>query len=70
MTLVQSIDLTSDMKLGLYCKIPPRHLFIAQVWGTALGSIVNYSRTSSTSCLLLRRAWWLIHAVRAQSSEV
>ncbi|KAK4051978.1 hypothetical protein OIO90_004508 [Microbotryomycetes sp. JL221] len=43
MTLVQSIDLTSDMKLGLYCKIPPRHLFICQVYGTALGSIVNYS---------------------------
>ena len=26
-----------------YCKIPPRHLFICQVYGTALGSIVNYS---------------------------
>lgn len=44
MALVQSIDLTSDMKLGLYCKIPPRHLFISQVYGTALGSIVNFSR--------------------------
>lgn len=46
MALVQSIDLTSDMKLGLYCKIPPRHLFISQVYGTALGSIVNFSRES------------------------
>ena len=44
MTLVQSLDLTADMKLGLYCKIPPRHLFICQVYGTALGSIVNFSR--------------------------
>ncbi|SGZ21315.1 BQ5605_C021g09355 [Microbotryum silenes-dioicae] len=43
MTMVQSIDLTADMKLGLYCKIPPSHLFICQVYGTALGSIVNYS---------------------------
>ncbi|KAM0748072.1 OPT-domain-containing protein [Meredithblackwellia eburnea MCA 4105] len=43
MTLVQCIDLTADMKLGLYCKIPPRALFICQVYGTALGSIVNYS---------------------------
>ncbi|SCZ87829.1 BZ3500_MvSof-1268-A1-R1_Chr2-3g05297 [Microbotryum saponariae] len=43
MTMVQSIDLTADMKLGLYCKIPPRHLFICQVYGTALGSVVNYS---------------------------
>ncbi|GAA5961932.1 hypothetical protein JCM21900_001152 [Sporobolomyces salmonicolor] len=43
MTMLQSIDLTSDLKLGLYMKIPPRHLFICQVYGTALGSIVNYS---------------------------
>ncbi|KAI5475497.1 hypothetical protein MNV49_001311 [Pseudohyphozyma bogoriensis] len=43
MTLVQCIDLTADMKLGLYCKIPPRSLFICQVYGTALGSVVNYS---------------------------
>lgn len=44
MTIVQSLDLTSDMKLGLYMKIPPRHLFVCQVYGTALGSVVNYSR--------------------------
>lgn len=30
-----------------YCKIPPRHLFICQVYGTALGSIVNYSLIKS-----------------------
>ncbi|GAA5852429.1 hypothetical protein JCM8547_006778 [Rhodosporidiobolus lusitaniae] len=42
MAMLQSIDLTSDMKLGLYMKIPPRHLFICQVYGTALGSVVNY----------------------------
>ncbi|GAA5832438.1 hypothetical protein JCM11251_006454 [Rhodosporidiobolus azoricus] len=42
MTMLQSIDLSSDQKLGLYMKIPPRALFICQVYGTALGSIVNY----------------------------
>ncbi|GAA5933561.1 OPT family oligopeptide transporter [Sporobolomyces koalae] len=43
MTMLQSLDLTSDLKLGLYMKIPPRHLFLCQVGGTALGSITNYS---------------------------
>ncbi|GAA5888097.1 hypothetical protein JCM16303_001503 [Sporobolomyces ruberrimus] len=43
MTMLQSLDLTSDLKLGLYMKIPPRHLFLCQVYGTALGSITNYS---------------------------
>lgn len=28
-------------------KIPPRHLFICQVYGTALGSIVNFERKFS-----------------------
>jgi hypothetical protein len=42
MAMLQSIDLTSDLKLGLYMKIPPRHLFICQIYGTALGSVVNY----------------------------
>lgn len=34
-----------------YCKVPPRALFICQVYGTALGSIVNYSRTFHLSFL-------------------
>ncbi|GAA5981396.1 hypothetical protein JCM11641_005307 [Rhodosporidiobolus odoratus] len=42
MCMLQSLDLSSDQKLGLYMKIPPRHLFICQTYGTALGSIVNY----------------------------
>ncbi|BGP17800.1 hypothetical protein JCM10213_001699 [Rhodosporidiobolus nylandii] len=42
MAMLQSIDLTSDLKLGLYMKIPPRALFLTQVYGTALGSVVNY----------------------------
>ncbi|GAA6026094.1 hypothetical protein JCM8202_002520 [Rhodotorula sphaerocarpa] len=42
MAMLQSIDLTSDLKLGVYMKIPPRDLFICQVYGTALGSVVNF----------------------------
>jgi hypothetical protein len=37
------LDLSADQKLGLYAKLPPKDLFIVQVWGTALGSIVNHS---------------------------
>lgn len=43
MSLVQAIDLTSDLKLGLYAKIPPKQMFIAQVYGTTLGAFVNYT---------------------------
>lgn len=42
MAMLQSVDLTSDLKLGVYMKIPPRDLFICQVYGTALGSVVNF----------------------------
>ena len=37
-----SINLAGDLKLGQYLKIPPRAMFITQVWGTILGAIVNY----------------------------
>lgn len=43
MTMVQSIDLTSDLKLGLYSKIPPKSMLVAQIYGTTLGAIVNES---------------------------
>lgn len=29
--------------MGQYLKIPPRVLFIAQIWGTLLGAFVNYA---------------------------
>lgn len=32
-----SINLASDLKMGQYLKIPPRAMFITQVWGTILG---------------------------------
>ncbi|GAA6032208.1 hypothetical protein JCM8097_007126 [Rhodosporidiobolus ruineniae] len=47
MAMLQSLDLTSDMKLGLYMKIPPRSLFICQCYGTALGGLVNYTLIQS-----------------------
>ncbi|KAH9972971.1 oligopeptide transporter [Lactifluus volemus] len=37
-----SIGLAGDLKMGQYLKIPPRALFLAQIWGTIIGAIVNY----------------------------
>ncbi|OZJ01695.1 hypothetical protein BZG36_05370 [Bifiguratus adelaidae] len=41
-SLIQALLLTSDLKLGHYMKIPPRHLFVCQITGTILGVITNY----------------------------
>ncbi|KAF8882526.1 oligopeptide transporter [Gymnopilus junonius] len=38
-----SINLAGDLKMGQYLKIPPRVMFLTQVWGTILGAIVNYA---------------------------
>ncbi|KIJ62124.1 hypothetical protein HYDPIDRAFT_114969 [Hydnomerulius pinastri MD-312] len=38
----QSIGLAGDLKLGQYLKIPPRTMFLTQVWGTILGAAINY----------------------------
>jgi hypothetical protein len=35
-----------DLKLGQYCKIPPRHTFAFQVAGSVVGSIFNYTSES------------------------
>jgi len=37
-----SINLAGDLKMGQYLKIPPRVMFLTQVWGTILGAVVNY----------------------------
>ena len=37
-----SIGLAGDLKIGQYLKIPPRVMFLTQVYGTILGAIVNY----------------------------
>jgi len=39
--MVQAIMFLSDLKLGHYMKIPPRHMFIAQTVGTVLASLMN-----------------------------
>ncbi|KAH9173341.1 oligopeptide transporter [Lactarius sanguifluus] len=36
-----TIGFSSDLKIGQYLKIPPRSLFVAQIWGT-IAAIVNY----------------------------
>ncbi|KAI0265053.1 oligopeptide transporter [Gloeopeniophorella convolvens] len=52
-----SIGLAGDLKMGQYLKIPPRALFMTQLWGTIIGAIVNYvimiAITSSQRDLLL-----------------
>ncbi|KAK3814143.1 MAG: OPT oligopeptide transporter protein-domain-containing protein [Benniella sp.] len=42
MAMNQCKELLSDLKLGHYMKIPPRAMFIAQIWGTVVGGIFNY----------------------------
>lgn len=38
-----SIGLATDLKLGQYLKIPPRVMFLTQVWGTIVGKSSNVS---------------------------
>lgn len=42
-SMSQALALVADLKLGLYCKIKPKAMFLCQSYGTALGAIVNYS---------------------------
>ena len=34
-----AIRLAEDLKLGQYLKIPPRVMFLTQIWGTIVGRI-------------------------------
>ncbi|KAI0669078.1 OPT oligopeptide transporter [Trametes maxima] len=38
----QCIAMLSDLKLGQYCKLPPRVTFTMQILGTVVGAILNY----------------------------
>lgn len=40
-TLVQALNLISDLKLGHYMKINPIHMVFAQCYGTVMGAIIN-----------------------------
>ncbi|KAK0566916.1 hypothetical protein OC844_000514 [Tilletia horrida] len=42
MTMAQALDLVTDLKLGHYMKVPPKHMFVAQTLGTVIGCVVNY----------------------------
>ncbi|CAE6344031.1 Oligopeptide transporter 5 Short=AtOPT5 [Rhizoctonia solani AG-1 IB] len=42
-----SIGLAGDLKMGQYLKIPPRVMFVTQMWGTLLGAFVNYAVMAS-----------------------
>ena len=33
----QAVPLASDLKVGQYLKIPPRAMFLIQLWGIVLG---------------------------------
>ncbi|CAG8481538.1 13434_t:CDS:10 [Dentiscutata heterogama] len=45
-SLTQCLLFVQDLKLGHYMKIPPRSMFISQIWGTIVGIIVNYWTTN------------------------
>ncbi|KAJ4129652.1 hypothetical protein NW754_003934 [Fusarium falciforme] len=38
-----AVNLSGDLKMGEYLKIPPRVMFLTQVWGTILGGFINYA---------------------------
>ncbi|KAH8093910.1 OPT oligopeptide transporter protein-domain-containing protein [Cristinia sonorae] len=40
--IVQAIALGGDLKMGQYLKIPPRAMFLTQIWGVVIGAVVNY----------------------------
>ena len=54
-----SINLAGDLKMGQYLKIPPRAMFLTQIWGTILGAVVNYGEPSPH----IRGLWWCQRAL-------
>ncbi|KZW03360.1 OPT superfamily oligopeptide transporter [Exidia glandulosa HHB12029] len=40
--VIIAVDLATDLKMGQYLKIPPRVMFLTQVYGTLLGALINY----------------------------
>ncbi|RKP05691.1 OPT oligopeptide transporter protein-domain-containing protein [Thamnocephalis sphaerospora] len=42
-SMAQGITFLSDLKLGHYMKIPPHHMFLAQLVGTVIAGFVNLS---------------------------
>ncbi|KAF2722621.1 oligopeptide transporter-like protein [Polychaeton citri CBS 116435] len=42
-TILTCVNLSNDLKMGEYLKIPPRTMFLTQIYGTILGGFVNYA---------------------------
>ncbi|KAK6903319.1 hypothetical protein I203_108584 [Kwoniella mangroviensis CBS 8507] len=38
----QSLNLACDLKMGEYLKVPPRAMWLTQIYGTVLGAFINY----------------------------
>ncbi|KAJ5202296.1 hypothetical protein N7449_004375 [Penicillium cf. viridicatum] len=38
-----AVNLSQDLKMGEYLKIPPRVMFLTQIYGTILGGFINYA---------------------------
>ncbi|CZR57811.1 related to peptide transporter [Phialocephala subalpina] len=41
--IANAVNLSNDLKMGEYLKIPPRVMFLTQVYGTILGGFINYA---------------------------
>lgn len=41
--IANTVNMCNDLKMGEYLKIPPRVMFITQIYGTVLGAFVNYA---------------------------
>ncbi|KAH6639911.1 oligopeptide transporter-like protein [Truncatella angustata] len=41
------VNLCNDLKMGEYLKIPPRVMFLTQIYGTILGGFINYAIMTS-----------------------
>lgn len=38
-----AVNLSNDLKMGEYLKIPPRVMFTTQIYGTIIGGFINYA---------------------------
>ena len=50
-----AVVLAGDLKMGQYLKIPPRVMFLTQVWGTILGKVLFVQ----TELILTRFSLWI-----------
>ncbi|OJJ48593.1 hypothetical protein ASPZODRAFT_61713 [Penicilliopsis zonata CBS 506.65] len=41
--IANTVNLSNDLKMGEYLKIPPRVMFLTQMYGTILGGFINYA---------------------------